>query len=431
VRLAWSSATNATSFNIRRAIVSGGPYTTVGSSILPLYVDGGLTNNTPYYYVISAVNGSGESANSTAVSATPVATTGIGVAISVNFQGGSANNGTPSAMASDEYAGQVVVDNWNNAAGAVGTVPALAQSDGTTTTASVTWACNNTWSSPITESPGDYRLMMGYLDNSPTTNTIVTVTNLPSAFTNNGYSVYVYCDGDNGSSAKAGIYSIGAVNCTATDSANVNFSGTYVQANNAAGNYVVFSNLTINGFTLVASTSSTRAPVNAIQIVANAPLAPTGLTAVAGNAQISLCWNASGSATSYNVKRTLTSGSNYVTVTNVAVTNTVDRGLSNGTNYCYVVSAVNTGGESTNSVQVSARPASFIPPPLQMSLQAGQLQFTWPPDHTGWRLVAQTNSVNAGLGTNWFTVSNSTNLNQMSIPIVATNGSVFYRLVYP
>ena len=73
----------------------------------------------------------------------------------------------------------------------------------------------------------------------------------------------------------------------------------------------------------------------------------------------------------------------------------------------------------------------MIPPSLQMSLNAGQLQFTWSPDHTGWRLVAQTNSVNVGLTTNWFTVGNSTETNQISVPIVATNGSVFYRLIYP
>jgi fibronectin type 3 domain-containing protein len=429
-RLTWNASTNATSYNLKRATVSGGPYTAVGSSITTNFVDGGLVNGSIYYYVVSAFNGA-ESANSSEASVTPVAVPGIGAAISVDFQGGSANNGTPSSMTATEYAGQVVVNNWNTAAGSAGTVSSLAQSDGATTTASVTWACNNTWSTAITESPGDYRMMKGYLDNNSTTNTTVTVTNLPSAYTNNGYSVYVYCDGDNGSSTKTGIYSIGATSYTATDNANVNFSGTYVQANNSTGNYVVFSNLTASSFTFLASTASTRAPLNAIQVVANTPTAPTGLTAVAGSAQVTLNWNATVGATSYNLNRTLTSGSNYVTVANVAGTNTVDSGLSNGTNYYYVVSAVNAGGTSTNSVQVSARPTSMISPPLQMSLNAGQLQFTWPPDHTGWRLMVQTNNINVGLTTNWFTVGSSSNLNQISVPIVTTNGSVFYRLVYP
>jgi autotransporter-associated beta strand protein len=55
------------------------------------------------------------------------------------------------------------------------------------------------------------------------------------------------------------------------------------------------------------------------------------------------------------------------------------------------------------------------------------LTLTWPADHTGWRLQAQTN----GLGTNWFDVSGANATNQVVIPINQGNGSVFFRLVYP
>ncbi len=53
------------------------------------------------------------------------------------------------------------------------------------------------------------------------------------------------------------------------------------------------------------------------------------------------------------------------------------------------------------------------------------------PDHIGWRLEAQTNLIGTGLGTNWATVLNSTTTNQIFLPINTTNGSVFFRLVYP
>jgi hypothetical protein len=46
-------------------------------------------------------------------------------------------------------------------------------------------------------------------------------------------------------------------------------------------------------------------------------------------------------------------------------------------------------------------------------------------------LEAQTNSPSAGLSTNWSTVPGSTAVNSMSFPIVPSNGSVFFRLVYP
>jgi fibronectin type 3 domain-containing protein len=76
-------------------------------------------------------------------------------------------------------------------------------------------------------------------------------------------------------------------------------------------------------------------------------------------------------------------------------------------------------------------PISAVPVPLGWQLNARQFQFNWPADHTGWRLQAQTNAPGAGLGTNWVTVSGSTGTNAIAIPVGNTNGSVFFRLVYP
>jgi hypothetical protein len=59
------------------------------------------------------------------------------------------------------------------------------------------------------------------------------------------------------------------------------------------------------------------------------------------------------------------------------------------------------------------------------------LTLSWPADHIGWHLEAQTNSLTSGLGTNWVTVANSATTNQVAIPLNLTNGSVFFRLVYP
>lgn len=88
------------------------------------------------------------------------------------------------------------------------------------------------------------------------------------------------------------------------------------------------------------------------------PAAPSGLAATGGNAEVSLTWNASTGATSYNVKRATASGGPYSTISSPATTSYTDSGLTNGTTYYYVVSAVNSGGESANSSQVSATPSS-------------------------------------------------------------------------
>ena len=65
---------------------------------------------------------------------------------------------------------------------------------------------------------------------------------------------------------------------------------------------------------------------------------------------------------------------------------------------------------------------------ITASVSGGTLTLSWPQDHTGWTLQAQTNSPGGGLGTNWFDVSGSVSTNIISIPIVPTNGPVFFRL---
>jgi hypothetical protein len=62
------------------------------------------------------------------------------------------------------------------------------------------------------------------------------------------------------------------------------------------------------------------------------------------------------------------------------------------------------------------------------------LNLSWPADHIGWRLLEQTNPVTVGLVNNtndWFVVTNATTTNQISMPINVTNGTAFFRLVYP
>ncbi len=76
-------------------------------------------------------------------------------------------------------------------------------------------------------------------------------------------------------------------------------------------------------------------------------------------------------------------------------------------------------------------PVSVTPPQLGFTISGNAMRFTWPADHIGWRLVAQTNSIGAGLGPTWTTVPDSTATNQIFVPINPANGSAFFRLVYP
>lgn len=91
------------------------------------------------------------------------------------------------------------------------------------------------------------------------------------------------------------------------------------------------------------------------------PPTPTGLTATAGNGQITLTWSASTGAVSYNVGRSTTTGGPYTTVGTPTTTGFTDTAVTNGTTYFYVVNAANLAGPSANSTQVSATPLASIP----------------------------------------------------------------------
>ncbi len=169
-----------------------------------------------------------------------------------------------------------------------------------------------------------------------------------------------------------------------------------------------------------------------VKLVVTLP-APTNLVATPSNLLINLQWRSVAGASSYNLKRGTISNGPYPTVFSGLTTNNfADANVTNGVNYFYVVSAVGAGGESSNSVQAAAVPLpSNQPTNLVMNVSGGQFQLSWPQDHLGWRLLMQTNSMGNGLGTNWLTVPNSTNVNSMSMPIDPATGAAFFRIIYP
>jgi hypothetical protein len=75
VVLNWNAASGATSYSVLRSTVSGSGYAAVNSNISgTTFTDTGLSNGTTYYYVVTATNVGGTSANSTQASAKPVQT---------------------------------------------------------------------------------------------------------------------------------------------------------------------------------------------------------------------------------------------------------------------------------------------------------------------------------------------------------------------
>lgn len=85
------------------------------------------------------------------------------------------------------------------------------------------------------------------------------------------------------------------------------------------------------------------------------PAAPTDLTATAGKKKVALAWTAPLTAYSHTVKRATTSGGPYTTIaTHVDGTTYSAGGLTSGVRYYFVVSGWNSGGDGTDSAEVSA-----------------------------------------------------------------------------
>ena len=149
--------------------------------------------------------------------------------------------------------------------------------------------------------------------------------------------------------------------------------------------------------------------------------------------QVALSWGATGSF--FNVYRATNSGGNFVLVSSAQnSTNYLDASVQNGTTYYYAVTALNIlGEESGYPGQVVAHPASTVPPRVNASFaqSGGQngLQFNWPGDHTGWRLLMNTNGL--AVSNAWVTVPTSTATNQIWLPFDPAQTNVFFRMIYP
>ena len=217
---------------------------------------------------------------------------------------------------------------------------------------------------------------------------------------------------------------------------------------------------------------------NAVTVQAGATLGGAGLIAgpvtvqSGGNLQAG---NAAGAGTLTVGALGLGSGTNSLTATrfNLAAggliaaaaltvlgTNTItilDTNLTAGTNLLLTYTGGTIGGRGLGGFQLASLPAGMTGrltntasalelvvtpgpvvstniPVLTNLLSAGILKLSWPADHTGWRLLMQTNHLSAGLSSrtnDWGTVTNSTVTNQISLPVNPAQPAEFYRLVYP
>ena len=300
VTLSWSPAAGATSYNVQRSTTQGGPYTSIASPTTTSYTNTGLVIGTTYYYVVSATDGINVSSNSIEVSAT----TGSHVNLALNQP--------------------VVVSTWQDGSGQY-YCPGSYAVDGNLSTRWASAWTNYAWI---------------YVDLGATYNITEVKLTWEAAYATS-FQIQVSSNAVNWTT----IYSTTTGPGGVQDLTGLSGTGRYVRMYGTV-------RATTYGYSLWEFEVYGTVP---------APPTPTGLTATAGNQQVSLSWNAVPGATSYNVKSSTTNGGPYITIASPTTTSYTNTSLINDTTYYYVVSAVNAGYESTNSTQVSATPVCTPP----------------------------------------------------------------------
>lgn len=120
--------------------------------------------------------------------------------------------------------------------------------------------------------------------------------------------------------------------------------------------------------------------------VAATPLPPVPssapvLTAVAGNARVTLTWDAVPGAPGYNIYRSTTGVFRGPAIGSTTETTFTSTGLVNDTTYFYTVAARNMGGEGPRAASVPAVPVAPPSAPRNLAAEIGDnyLTLTWSP----------------------------------------------------
>jgi hypothetical protein len=85
-------------------------------------------------------------------------------------------------------------------------------------------------------------------------------------------------------------------------------------------------------------------------------------------------------------------------------------------------------------VAITGSPINPNPTNITVSVSGTNLTLSWPDSHLGWQLQVQTNQLTSGVSTiptDWQTIANSENTNQVTVPIDAAKPTTFYRMVLP
>lgn len=389
VTLSWTSVSNATSYNVYYGTAAGvtttsGTKITAGSTP---YTQTGLNAGTTYYYIITAVNSTGESAPSPEVSASTASVPPLPVVPAA-----------PSGLIATGGTAQVSLS-WNpvNTATAYNiyysTTSNVTKANGTkisnvTSPAVQTGLADSTTYYYIVTAENSAGESAASIQVAATTLAAVPAPTAPAAPTGanatGGANQATISWSAVSNASSYNLYWSTTSGVTTTNGTKVaGVTSPYVKTGLSAGTTYYFIITAANSVGESSASAQVTATTNAAPPAI--PAKPTGVTATGGANQVSISWPTVAGATSYNIYWATTSG---VTTAGTKITGVtspyVQTGLAASTTYYYVVTAVNTSGESAASTQVSAAtnaPLVTIPAaPAGVSATGGanQVSISWP-----------------------------------------------------
>ncbi len=461
VQLNWWSAPNSTSYNVKRSLADGGPYVTITNVSHAAFTDTNVLSNRTYYYVVSAVNDLGESTNSPQVSAN-ISTLSVWLKADAlaGLTDGASVSDWPDMSGHGYDAIQTISANQPTyVANAINGQPAVrfnsvnqdylwfyrpVQDDFTMifvfkSTQGVNTGLNfwegaglvngeqggtvNDFGTSLNAS-GQILAGVGNPDTSIHSGTglnngqphVVTFKRIKSIG-----AIYLYVDGTPVSAAVGGKQSLTSPNrliLAAQQTLNNYFSGDIaeVQIYNSA-------------LADADRTALERALKCKYGIAGGAtPLAPAGLSGVAGNRKITLTWTLVPGATDYSLWRSIDDGASYQMIVNGLTTSSyVDTAAANGQLNYYKVAATDSCGDGSLSIAMGV----MLPvPQITMTINAGSMALSWPGWATGWQLYSATNLMPPVV---WWPVKNAVGSNDGAFSVTLPMGleHQFFRLASP
>lgn len=359
VTVSWNPVMMASSYNIYYSTTAG--VTTANgikiANVTSPYVQSGLTAGTTYYYIVTAVNSSGEGTASAEASAStdaapvvpavPAAPTGVQVTGGTNQTtiSWSAVSGASSYNIYWSQTNGVTTANGTKLSNATSPAVHSNLAAGTTYYYIVT-AVNSTG-----ESAASVQVAATTLNPVPTPTVPAAPTNISA--TGGANQVTISWTASTGATSY-NVYRSTTAGVTVSNGTKLaGVASPYVNTGLTAGTTYYYIVTAVNSAGESAASTQTSATTNPAP--PTVPAAPATVTATGGTNQVSLSWAAVSGATSYNVYWSTTTG---VTKTNgtklTGVTSPYTHtGLSAGTPYYYIVTAVNSAGESAASAQVT------------------------------------------------------------------------------